>query len=185
MKRIFTSAAFAALVFAAAPAHAVTMLYFVDPAVRCSQAAQNIGDLHAGLSYCDEALRDPLMNHRGGLLVDRGIVKFALDDAPGALADFNAGLAENPALGDGYINRAALLISLRRFDEARADIGKAMELGANNMHAAYYDRAVIEDEAGDYPAAYRDYKQALALKPGYSAAARELARFKPGNTRPQ
>jgi hypothetical protein len=37
---------------------------------------------------------------------------------------------------------------------------------------------VIEEEAGDVRAAYRDYKQALALKPDYWAAQRELSRFK-------
>ena len=52
------------------------------------------------------------------------------------------------------------------------------QLGTPNLHVAYYTRAVIEDEAHDYAAAYRDYRQALALKPGYGAAARELARFK-------
>ena len=38
-----------------------------------------------------------------------------MDDKKGALADFNAALIANPQLGDGYINRAALLISLGRY----------------------------------------------------------------------
>ena len=47
-----------------------------------------------------------------------------------------------------------------------------------NLHAAYYSRAVIEEETGDVKAAYRDYKTALAIKPDFAPASRELARFK-------
>jgi tetratricopeptide (TPR) repeat protein len=178
MKRQFALAAIAAALFTAAPAHAVTMLYNVDPAVQCSQAARDIANLKTGLAYCDEALRDDVMLHRGELLIDRGIIKFAMDDTQGALADFNTGLIVNPRMGDGYINRAALLISLGGYQQARADIEQALQVGAVNIPVAYYNRGVIEDVSGDYKAAYRDYKQALALKPDYTAAARELMRFK-------
>jgi tetratricopeptide (TPR) repeat protein len=154
------------------------MLYNVNPATQCSTAARDMHDVRTGLAYCDEALSDPLMNHRAALLVNRGILKFAVNDTQGALADFNAGVAANAGLSDAYVNRAALLVSLKRYDEARADLGKAIQLGTPNMHVVYYTRAVIEDDAHDYAAAYRDYKQALALKPGYAAASRELVRFK-------
>jgi len=182
MTRPFAFAAIAAAVFAATPAHAVMMIYNVDPSAQCSQAARDITNLKSGLDYCDEALRDDVMPHRGELLINRGIVKFAMDDKKGALADFNAALIVNPQLGDGYINRAALLISLGRYPEARGDVERALQLGAVNIPVAYYNRGVIEDETGDYQAAYRDYKQALALKPDYAAAARELLRFKVRST---
>jgi tetratricopeptide (TPR) repeat protein len=186
MKRSFAFAAVAATLFSAAPADAVTMIYNVDPSAQCSQTARDITNLKVGLAYCDEALRDDVMLHRGALLINRGIIKFAMDDTQGALKDFNAGLIAGPQLGDGYINRAALLISLGRYDEARGDVDKALQLGAVNIPVAYYNRGVIEDETGDYQAAYRDYKQALALKPDYAAAARELLRFKtaPGASTP-
>jgi len=178
MKRQFALAAIAAALSSAAPAHAVTMIYNVDPSAKCSQAARDITELKTGLAYCDEALSDDVMLHRGQLLVNRGIIKFAMDDSQGALTDFNAALNADPQLGDGYINRAALLISFGRYQEARGDVDRALQLGAVNIPVAYYNRGVIEDETGDYKAAYRDYKQALALKPDYAAAARELLRFK-------
>jgi Tfp pilus assembly protein PilF len=53
-----------------------------------------------------------------------------------------------------------------------------MALNASNMHVAYYSRAVIEEESGDVKSAYRDYKQALAIKSDFAPAIRELARFK-------
>jgi tetratricopeptide (TPR) repeat protein len=177
MKHAFV--AIAAALFCAAPAHAVTMIYNVDPSAQCSQTARDLTNLKVGLAYCDEALRDDVMLHRGALLINRGIIKFAMENTQGALNDFNAGLIANPQLGDGYINRAALLISLGRYPQARSDVEQALQLGAANIPVAYYNRGVIEDETGDYQAAYRDYKQALALKPDYAAAARELLRFKP------
>jgi len=144
MTRPFAFAAIAAAVFAATPAHAVMMIYNVDPSAQCSQAARDITNLKSGLDYCDEALRDDVMPHRGELLINRGIVKFAMDDKKG--------------------------------------VERALQLGAVNIPVAYYNRGVIEDETGDYQAAYRDYKQALALKPDYAAAARELLRFKVRST---
>lgn len=184
MRRQCALAVIAAALFSAAPAHARTMIYNVDPSAQCSQAARDITNLKVGMAYCDEALSDDVMLHRGELLINRGIIKFAMDDTQGALADFNAGLVANPQMGDGYINRAALLISLGRYQEARSDVERALQLGTANIPVAYYNRGVIEDETGDYQAAYRDYKQALALKPDYAAAARELLRFKvaPGSS---
>ncbi len=44
---------------------------------------------------------------------------------------------------------------------------QAMALGASNLHAAWYGLGVIAEEKGDVREAYRDYNQALALKPGY------------------
>jgi len=173
------SAAIAAALFAALPASAATIsLYNVNPATECANAAQGMTSARDGISYCDEALANPLIGQRAALLVDRGILKFAQKDVQGALADFDAGLAQDAKLSDAYVDRAALLVSLKRYDEARSDLAKAMQLGTPNLHVAYYTRAVIEDEAHDYAAAYRDYRQALALKPGYGAAARELVRFK-------
>lgn len=118
------------------------------------------------------------MIHRAALLVDRGVLKTKLNDVDGALDDYNAAIALNPDIGDAYVSRAGAYIALKRYDAAAADVAKGMQLGAANMAAAYFSRAVIEDDRGDYQAAYRDYKRALELKPDYWAASRELARFK-------
>jgi tetratricopeptide (TPR) repeat protein len=67
---------------------------------------------------------------------------------------------------------------MKRYGEARADIEQGMALNASNLHVAYFNRAVIEEESGDVKAAYRDYKQAVAIKPDFEPALRELARFK-------
>jgi tetratricopeptide (TPR) repeat protein len=179
MKLLLAAAALAALTLpslAASPVRQV--IYNVDAAAQCSAAANDQADLKLGLGWCDTALSDPLTNHRAALLMDRGVVKARLANNAGALEDYDAAIALNAHLGDAYVSRAGVLIAMKRYDDARSDIAQGMALGATNMHAAFFGRAVIEEETGDVRAAYRDYKQALAIKPDYWAAQRELARFK-------
>jgi tetratricopeptide (TPR) repeat protein len=179
MKLFLATAAVALMATGASAAPQVQqIIYNVDAAAQCSAAASDQADLKTGLSYCDVALSDPAMNHRAALLSDRGVIKARLANNQGALEDYNAAIAIDPALGDAYVSRAGVLIAMKRFDEARADVASGISLGATNLHAAYFSRAVIAEETGDVRAAYRDYKQALAIKPDYAAASRELARFK-------
>jgi tetratricopeptide (TPR) repeat protein len=180
MKLFLLGAAIAALsaTVALAGSPVRQMIYNVDAAAQCSAAANGQADLHQGLSWCDTALADPVMTHRAALLIDRGVVKVRLGDNRDALDDYNAAVALAPKLGDAYVSRAGVLVALKRYDEARADIAQGMALGASNMHAAYYSRGVIAEETGDLKSAYADYKQALAIKPDFAAASRELARFK-------
>lgn len=180
MKYLLVTAAFAALTATAAQADDSVrqVLYNVDAAAQCSAAANDQADLRQGLSWCDTALADPAMNHRAALLANRGVVKVRLGDNRGAMADYDAAIAMDPKLGDAYVSRAGLLTAMHRYDEAKADIAQAMALGAGNLPAAYYSRGVIAEETGNVKAAYEDYSRALALKPDYAAASRELARFK-------
>lgn len=180
MRLLLAGAALATLTFTAAQAESPVrqMIYNVDAAAQCSAAANDQGDLRQGLSWCDTALADPAMNHRAALLADRGVVKARLGDNRAALADYDAAIARDPRLGDAYVSRAGVLVAMHRYDEAKSDIAQAIALGAGNLHAAYYSRGVIAEETGDLRGAYRDYKQALALKPDFAAASRELARFK-------
>ncbi len=180
IKLAFASAAalLALTVSGYADTPAQRVLYNVDAAAQCSQAAAGAAALAAGLDYCNVALRDPLMIHRGALLMNRGLIKARLSDTNGAMTDYNAALAVNPELGDAYVNRAALNLSLKRYDAARNDVTRGMQAGADNMAAAYFTRGAIADDQGNAQAAYADYKQALAIDPTYAAAKRELARFK-------
>jgi tetratricopeptide (TPR) repeat protein len=179
MKMFLATAAIALIATGASAAPQVQqMFYNVDAAAQCSAAANDQAALKTGLSYCDVALSDPMMNRRAALLSNRGVIKVRLGDNQGALQDYNAAIATDPMLGDAYVSRAGVLIAMKRFDEARADADQGIALGATNLHAAYFSRGVIAEEAGDVKGAYRDYKQALAIKPDFAPASRELARFK-------
>ena len=172
----------AALLTASACAQAAPQIqqivYNVNAASQCSDVAAGLGDLKQGLAACDIALSDPHMIHRAELMVDRGVIQTRLGDNAAALSDYNSAIALNGELGDAYISRAGVLVAMKRYDEASADIAQGLALNASNLHAAYYSRAVIEEETGNVTAAYRDYNQALAIKPDFAPASRELSRFR-------
>jgi tetratricopeptide (TPR) repeat protein len=180
MKRLLASAGLVALL--ASPALAASeiqqVIYNVSATTKCSDAAAGFGELDEGLAACNIALSDPQMIHRAELMVDRGVIQVRLGDNTAALRDYNGAIALNAELGDAYVSRAGVLVAMKRYDEARVDIAQGLALNASNLHAAYYSRGVIEEESGDVKAAYRDYNQALAIKPDFAPASRELSRFK-------
>jgi tetratricopeptide (TPR) repeat protein len=180
MKLLLASAGLVALLASSAEAapEIQQIIYNVSATTRCSDAAAGFGDMKEGLAFCDIALSDPQMIHRAELMVDRGVIQTRLGDNAAALSDYNGAIALNAGLGDAYISRAGVLVAMKRYEEARADIAQGLALNATNLHAAYYSRGVIEEESGDVKAAYRDYNQALAIKPDFAPASRELTRFR-------
>jgi tetratricopeptide (TPR) repeat protein len=183
MKLLLAATALAALTTTALAGPQVQqVIYNVDAVSKCSQAANGLtnlqADLKGGLQACSVALSDPAMTHLAALMLDRGVIEVRLGDTAAALKDYSGAIALDGTLGDAYISRAGLLVEMKRYDEARADIAQGIALGAGNLHVAYYSRAVIEEEGGDVKSAYRDYKQALAIRPDFAPAIRELSRFK-------
>jgi tetratricopeptide (TPR) repeat protein len=180
MKLFLAMAGFAVLLTMAAQAapEIQQVIYNVSAATKCSEAAAGFGELKDGLAACDTALSDPRMIHRAALMVDRGVIQARLGNNAAALSDYNSAIAMDATLGDAYVSRAGVLVAMKRYDEARTDIAQGLALNASNLHAAYYSRAVIEEESGDVKAAYRDYNQALAIKPDFAPASRELSRFR-------
>ena len=187
MKLFLAAAALAVLTTTALAGPQVQqVIYNVDAVSKCSQAANGLNnpqtnlraDLKDGLQACSVALSDPAMTHRAALMLDRGVIEVRLGDTSAALKDYSGAITLDGTLGDAYISRAGLMVEMKRYDEARADIAQGIALGAGNLHVAYYSRAVIEEEGGDVKSAYRDYKQALAIRPDFAPAIRELSRFK-------
>ena len=160
------------------PANNVIMIYNTNPAQQCFHAAQEGMNLKFGLEHCNVAMRDPMTVYRAQTVVNRGIIRYSMGDLNGALNDFNNALDYNPSLGDAYLNQALVFVAQKREPEALAAINQGIALGAANLQIAYYARGVIEDDAGHYAQAYRDYRQALRIKPGYRPAAQEIERFK-------
>jgi len=154
------------------------IIYNVDATSLCSRAANNQADFQDGLVACNTALKDPAMIHRAALLLDRGVIEVRMGNNVDALKDYSSAIALDPKLGDAYVSRAGILVDLKRYDEARADIAQGMALGASNLHVAYYTSGLIAEETGDLKSAFQDYQQSLALKPDFTPASRELARFK-------
>jgi tetratricopeptide (TPR) repeat protein len=81
-------------------------------------------------------------------------------------------------LGEGYVDRGAIMIVMRRYDDAVADFDKGISLGANRLQIAYYDRAIADEALGNIRAAYEDYKKAAEIQPDFALATQQLTRFR-------
>jgi len=146
----------------------------------CFQAAEYGGDVRDGIQVCDTALREQALStrDRAATMINLGILRSQNADPTGALASYNRGLALDPTLGEGYVDRGATEIVLRDYDAAIADITKGLSLNANRPEIAYYDRAIANEAMGNIRDAYQDYKKAVELRPDFALANEQLMRFK-------
>jgi tetratricopeptide (TPR) repeat protein len=184
MKLYFAAVAAAAL-FASTSAFAAVSVAGRSESEDCfrAAAAQSRGAmseiaLGKALAHCNAALAgDMSQNDRAGTLVNRGMLQAAAGNQDAAIADYSAALARNPDMAEGYMNRGAALLRASRYQEARADFDRALELGTANAHIAYFNRGEAEEASGNLVAAYHDYRRAQEMAPNFKAASLELARF--------
>jgi tetratricopeptide (TPR) repeat protein len=181
MKQAFKAAICAAalIVLGTGPGFAASTVYGSGDGPLCFEAAKDgRGDLTA-LNTCDAALQDPLLSgrDRAATLVNRGVVKLHRRDAASARSDFDAAIAARPDLGEAYVNRGAALIRMGDYRAAIASIDEGLQKGAEDPHEAYFNRAIALELLGDLVGAYRDYRKAQSLKPGWPLPAQELARY--------
>lgn len=167
------------LMCAAGPASAAISVLGGGQAEACFLAAKAGKADSAALAACDQALDTEMMlpRDRGGTLVNRGVMKLIRGEYDAARADFDAGIAMIPDVGEGWVNRGAMFIGQRRYKEALSDINKAIGLGLREPAKAYYNRAIAYEGLDDEQSAYLDYEQALVLQPGWDMPQRELQRF--------
>ncbi|MBV9331117.1 MAG: hypothetical protein JOZ55_06155 [Alphaproteobacteria bacterium] len=160
-------------------ATAAVTVFGSGPAELCYEGAEYGGNVDDHIVFCNEALAGFLSTHdRAATFVNRGVLRLSLNESETALHDFDAGLAIEPELAEGYVDRGASLIEQKRFAQALSDIDKGLSLGAKRPSLAYYDRAIADEALGDVSSAYKDYQQALVLQPDFTLAADELKRFK-------
>ena len=176
MKILFTALA---LCLISAPAFAAISVLGGGEAQACYQAAKAGKSDKASLDACDLALDAEMMapDDRGGTFINRGVMRLRRGEYLAAQADFNAGIALIPSVGEGWINRGAMYLGERRYKEALADLNKALSLGLHEPAKAYYNRAIAYEGLDDEKSAYLDYQQALALQPGWELPQHELLRF--------
>jgi len=146
----------------------------------CFQFAEYAGNPTDGIATCTFALEQETLSvrDRAATFVNRGILRTRKDDAEGALADYDRGLAMDGSLGEGYVDRGAAMIALRRYDDAVADITKGISLGTNRPQIAYYDRGIADEALGNIRAAYDDYRKATEIQPDFQLALDQLSRFR-------
>jgi tetratricopeptide (TPR) repeat protein len=146
----------------------------------CYESAEYGADPHDGIATCSMALDEAALSisDRAATFINRGILKSRNEDPDGALNDYNRGLALDGNLGEGYVDRGAVMIVYRRYDDALKDIDKGLSMGAKKPQIAYYDRAIADEALGDIRGAYEDYKKAVEIDPSFTLASDQLSRFK-------
>jgi tetratricopeptide (TPR) repeat protein len=145
----------------------------------CYESAEYRTKIQTGLDYCTEALAGVMTaKERASTFVNRGILRARASNTDGAMEDYDSALAIDATLAEAFLDRSALQIGLRHFDDALRDANQAIELGAHRGEIAYYNRAVANEALGNIGAAYADYKSALQLEPRFAAASDQLMRFR-------
>jgi tetratricopeptide (TPR) repeat protein len=169
----------ALFVGAAGAASAAVTVLGDDSAVQCSKAAFHEQADNEALQLCTTALSEGLLDSRdeAGTYINRGVIYMTRGDFANARSDFEHAIAADPTLGEGWIDRGAVNIIAKRYQDGVSDISKGLELGTEEPAKAYYNRAVAYEGLDDEKSAYLDYQQALVLQPGWELPKQELLRF--------
>jgi tetratricopeptide (TPR) repeat protein len=171
------------MLVAALPAIASTIVVGTSDTRACYFATLNGSTpalLKRGLNSCTRAISanaDDAYLH-AALLVNRSDIRLRMGDYGGAVADADASIALEPDLAAAYVNRGAGLIGLKHYRDAMPPLEKAILLDqGDRLQDAYFNRGLAREYLGDIQGAYRDYKKASELDPGFEPAKTQLMRF--------
>lgn len=175
---VFVGAAALAAAFAVSAQAAVTVMGD-SSAEQCSQAAYRGATDQASIQLCTTAINNDQLDRRdqAGTYINRGILHMARMDYDAAREDFEQAIKVDPTLGEGWVDRGAINIIEKRYQDGISDIDKGLGLGIEEPEKAYYNRGVAYEGIDDEKAAYLDYQQAATLKPDWDLPKRELLRF--------
>ncbi len=157
----------------------------------CVTAARSGRDMARALGACDFALRDSSLGdeERARLLINRAALSAARGNGGAAMSDLAQARATLPDLPELYLNLSAAEIRVGNYDAAEASARRALDLGLEASHLAYFNRGIALERIGRYEEAYRAYSEAARLAPDNQLIAtqpRRYARHQPsGNLAPQ
>lgn len=178
MTRLILAAALALALGAEAAQAAVTVLG-ETAAHACYQSAIEGRTDRGALRACESALEQESITtrDRAATYVNRGVIRLHRREFTDALTDFDTAIRLMPRLGEGHVDRGAALIMLSDYDGAIAAITHGISLGPEDLHEAYFNRALAYELRGDLRQAYEDYRRAAELAPDWPRPHLELARF--------
>ncbi|MEL6258895.1 MAG: tetratricopeptide repeat protein [Pseudomonadota bacterium] len=132
------------------------------------------------LETCNRALTAELLTReaRAGTYVNRGILYLRAKEYDVALADFDAALKILPELGEAHLNRGGALVGLKRNRDAIEALNRAIQFESEDLHAAYFNRALAFEGLDELDAAYADLQTTLDLKPDFQPALLQIERFR-------
>jgi tetratricopeptide (TPR) repeat protein len=167
--------ALAALTFAAPAAAQLSISTFgATDAQGCYEDARS--ETATSTDRCDAALRGPPMTKRDRLatLVNRGIIYNRAGRIDAALADFNAALEGDAALGEAWLNRGNAQFLLGKYQLAIADYEKSLETDVSKPWIAWYNIGLAREALKDARGARTAYERALAINPEFGLARKKL-----------
>jgi tetratricopeptide (TPR) repeat protein len=165
-------------VLAAGHANAVTVVLGGGLAVHCYAIAEN-GDPNEAFDTCSQALRDTEISVRdkAATYINRSVVRLRVRDYSGALTDAQSSIDRMPGLSEAYVNRGAALLNMDKPREALESLDKAINMGLDKIHLAYYNRAMAKEALKDIRGAYADLMKVVEIQPDYALAQEQLKRF--------
>jgi tetratricopeptide (TPR) repeat protein len=166
------------IVASAVPSQAVTIVIGGGLATECYASAE-YGDAFTAFDTCTRALSNQALSvrDRAATYVNRSVIRLRVRDFNGAVADCDQSIQRWPQLSEPYVNRGAALINMDRPQEALTDLDKAITMGLEKVHLAYYNRGLAKEKLNDARGAYADYRKALELDPNFTLANEQLQRF--------
>lgn len=177
--RIFPCLAAAAFLVPGA-ATASSMVIGSGLARMCYEAAEAERASPGTLDICNRAMSEEALSYddQVATYVNRGIIRARLNDVDGALLDYNRAIKLKPSEPEAYLNKGALVLKARRdWKQARGLFDAALQRQTRRPEFAYFGRAITQEIAGDFAAAYADYRKASELAPAWENPKKELTRF--------
>ncbi len=176
---VLASFVFASLIAGGACGQVTVFSGSTSQATNCSLAALHGSANAESIATCTVAIEhEPLLGRDlAGTYVNRGVLWMRLSDWRRAMADLDTAVALEPAMGEAWINRGAVLIAQRRLSEGVSDIDRGLAFNPQQPEKAYYNRALAKERLDDLKGAYFDYAKAAELAPAWDAPQLELKRF--------
>lgn len=147
---------------------------------QASQIAARIGfSSREDLEICNNAMLYGNLRSRDAVatLVNRGVIKAALDDYNGAVADYeNAIRMRSDGIAEAYLNRGNIWIMAKQYNRAIEDYQQALDMDVNQSHLAQLNLGLAHEFLSDFIEAKRYYELALASLPDWQTAIDKLNR---------
>jgi tetratricopeptide (TPR) repeat protein len=182
MKALFLATAAAGIAAAASGTASAIPVSIGNPLVNaCYESAVVERSDGMALSQCTQALRREATTSgdaRVATLVNRGILQMLRDDSAGALRDFNAALALDPAQPEAWLGKAVESWKAGNDRDAVSFANRALRLRTEKPELAYYTRGLANERLGNVNAAYADLKRAHALAPQWAEPTMQLSRYR-------
>ena len=113
----------------------------------------------------NEAIK--LNTREGGYYINRGLVRYQMNDLRGAMADYDQVINMDKNNLIARFNRGLLRYQVGDNNRAIEDFDVVIQLEPDN-YMAYYNRALLRFETGDYRGAIRDFDVVLGQYPNFT-----------------